>query len=285
MGYTEEELSLLSQEERDAIAADSPEADRELLQAVAGDGDGDGEPEGDGAGDEGAESAEGAAADASDEEEGAAGEDGAEDGDAEEEGSEHFVPKYHAAPVEDYEQKMADLDQKFEDGDLQLKEYNQQRDALVRSQLKAEISSEQQEQIESQLWMREVSDFMDDHPEYKSSKMRNVALDATVKEIAADPANADKTYKWFLREAHKKVVEEFGGTAKPPANDNKPPVNSRKPDLSGVPKSLAHLPAAELPDTGSVDEFAHLDRMTGLELEKAVARLSESERERYRAAA
>ena len=63
------------------------------------------------------------------------------------------------------------------------------------------------------------------------------------------------------------------------------PKESRKPDLSMVPKSLAHLPAAEMQQTGDVDEFAHIDRLNGVEQEKAIARMSESERERFMASA
>lgn len=293
MGYTEEELALLSDEEREAIAAGSPEAERDLLAAVAGDGDGDedGSGDGDGAGDVGgdasASAGDGAAATGAT----GAATDGAPaaDNDGDEVRS-SFVPKYHAPAVEDYTTRIQSLDQAFQDGTLELVDYNRQRDELVRAQLKAEISAEQNAQVEEQLWAREISDFMDAHKEYKESKFRHAALDIAVKDLAADEANADKPGRWFLREAHKIVEKEFGAQAKEspeqPNNDNKPgEKQSRKPDLSGVPKTLAHLPAAELPDTGSVDEFAHLDRLTGLELEQAVARLSPAERERYRTAA
>ncbi len=283
-GYTEEELALLSEEEREAIAADSPEADRELLEAVAGDDAGD-EGEGDQAGDAGDDAQN---KDEADGDEGAAAGDDAVSGDDADDKAD-FVPKYHAPAVDDYAVKLTALDESFQSGDVELKDYNAQRDALVRQQLKAEIASEQNAQVEEQLWQREISDFMDAHKEY-GNKFRHAALDIAVKDLAADEANADKPGRWFLREAHKIVEREFGATAqqeKPPADngdDKKPAGNGRKPDLSVVPKTLAHLPAAELPDTGSVDEFAHLDRLTGLELENAVSRLSATERERYRAA-
>lgn len=276
-GYTEEELSMLSDEERAAIADASPEAERELLKAVAGDDDGN-DGEGDQSGDDG-QGDDGAVA-------GDTGAPAAAADDADDKAD--FVPKYHAPAVEDYSAKLTALDESFQAGDVELRDYNAQRDALVRQQLKAEISAEQNAQVEEQLWEREISDFMDVHKEYGASKYRHAALDIAVKDLAADEANADKPGRWFLREAHKIVEREFGATA--PAkeevnNDAKLSVkNDRKPDLSLVPKTLAHLPAAELPDTGSVDEFAHIDRMTGIELENAVARLSPAERERYRAA-
>lgn len=289
MGYTEEELAMLSDEERAAIAAGSPEAERDLLAAVAGDGDededgaGDGDGAGDVDGDASASAGDGAAATGAT----GAATDGATaaDNDGEESRS-SFVPKYHAPAVEDYATRIQSLDQAFQDGTLELVDYNRQRDELVRAQLKAEISAEQNAQVEEQLWAREISDFMDAHKEYKESKFRHAALDIAVKDLAADEANTDKPGRWFLREAHKIVEREFGVTSAQPNTQNQEDgkTQSRKPDLSVVPKTLAHLPAAELPDTGSVDEFAHLDRLTGLELEQAVSRLSPAERERYRAA-
>lgn len=291
MGYTEEELELLSDEEREAIAAGSPEAERDLLAAVAGDGDGDedGAGDGDGAGDvdgdASASAGDGAAATGAT----GAATDGAGDPAGDNDGDEvrsSFVPKYHAPAVEDYTTRIQSLDQAFQEGTIELVDYNRQRDELVRTQLKAEISAEQNAQVEEQLWAREISDFMDAHKEYKESKFRHAALDIAVKDLAADEANADKPGRWFLREAHKIVEREFGVTSAQPNTQNQEDgkTQSRKPDLSVVPKTLAHLPAAELPDTGSVDEFAHLDRLTGLELEQAVSRLSPAERERYRAA-
>lgn len=281
-GYTEEELSLLSDEEREAIAADSPEADRAALEAIAGDGEGDDGDDavGDAGGDDGDQA--GAQGDV----DGAAGTGGDDAVD-----KAGFVPKYHAPAVEDYAAKLTALDESFQAGDVELKDYNAQRDAMVRQQIKAEISAEQNAQVEEQLWEREISDFMDVHKEYGASKFRHAALDIAVKDLAADEANTDKPGRWFLREAHKIVEREFGATfaadngtkAVVDSVEDKKPGN-RKPDLSLVPKTLAHLPAAELPDTGSVDEFAHIDRMTGIELENAVARLSPAERERYRAA-
>lgn len=281
MAYTEEEMSLLSDEERAAIADDQP--DEGALRAIAEGGDEDGD-------DEAAQNAATVDADAviakeeaeaGDESEAVEVETLSED---ESEEREAFLPKYRADPVEDYEEKIAALDKGFEEGELRLQEYNQQRDALVRSQLKAEIAAEQNAQVEEQLWRRQVDDFIDDHPEYKESKFRYSALHISVKDLANDDANSDKTGKWFLREAHRLVQAEFGGKQavdEPPA---KPIPKARKPDLSMVPKTLSHLPAAEITQTGDVDEFAHIDRLTGLELEMAVSKMSEAERERYRAA-
>ena len=41
------------------------------------------------------------------------------------------------------------------------------------------------------------------------------------------------------------------------------------------------MPSAALPDTGDPDEFSRLDRLGGMELEAALARLSQAEADRY----
>jgi hypothetical protein len=145
--------------------------------------------------------------------------------------------------------------------------------------LKAEIAAEQNEQVSAQLWDRQIADFMEDHPEYTTSKIRHVALDSVVKDLGSNPANADKPGRWFLREAHKIVQAEFGGgTQDKPAETSKPV--SRKPDLSTVPKTLANVPPAD--NSGeATNEFAKLDKLVGLEHERELARLSPDQQARY----
>jgi len=298
-GYSEQELAMLSDEERAALE-DSTDEERKSLNAVAGvddddegkdaDGDGDGEK-----GDDGDDGAAGDGDDAGDGDGDGAGDDAGsgDDGDGSDDKPDRnvFAAKYHAEPVEGYADKMAELDQKFEDGDLELKDYNQQRDALVRAQLKAEISSEQQEQVEAQLWRREIDMFMDDHPEYVQRKLLNVAFDTAVKEVAADPANSDKTYRWFLSEAHKRVQEELGITQKQEqkhnadegGKKNAKDVKPRGSDIKDAPPTLGKLPQAGAGESDA-GEFDHIDRLEGIDYERALAKMSPEARERYLAA-
>lgn len=268
--YTEAELAGLSEEEREAILSGTEE-EREALNAVVSDDDedggegeqGDGEGDGEEQDNEGGESAE-----------------------AEPEGDDRsaFVPRYEAAPVEDYDTKLSDLDAKFEAGDIELKDYNRQRDELVRMQLKAEIAAEQNEQIEKQLWQREIDDFMEAHPEYNTSKFRHAALDIAVKDLANKEENSDKPGRWFLREAHKIVQAEFGQTGAKPADGEKKPDGDkkpapRKPNTDDVPPNLSKIPPAD--NAEAAGEFDYLDKLTGIEHERALARLSPEARDRY----
>lgn len=270
--YTEAELAGLSEEERAAIM-DSSDEEREALNAVINEGD-DASGDGDSAAaddDEGATTGEaedeGVSASAEDDDERPA-----------------FVPQYHAEPVADYENKIAALDKQFEEGEIEPAEYNKSRDSMVRAQIKAEISAEQNAQIEAQLWQREIADFMDDHKEYQTSKLRHAALDVAVKDLAANEANNDKPGRWFLREAHKLVQAEFGGQQKAEGKNegDKQEGKPRKPDLSVVPKTLGSVPSADKGDAAG--EFDHLEKLNDIDLERALARMSPEQNSRYMAA-
>ncbi len=274
MSYTEEELNLLSDEERAAIA----EGQSEAAEAVE-------------------EVQENTEANAETTEEAPAVEAVAET-ETTGERDDVFIPQYAVNPVADFQEKMALLVEqkaalrvKLNEGDIALDEYEAQKDALIEQErtlheqkLKADIAAERNEQVSQARWDWEQERFFDakENAIY-SDKYLHAALNAAVIDLANNPENADKKGSWVLQEADKLVRSRFGMTKpeQPAALKKDEP---RKPDLSVVPKTLAHLPAADIQQTGDVGEFDHLDRLTGLELEKAVSRLSESERERYRAA-
>ncbi|MDO8312872.1 MAG: hypothetical protein Q7T25_13130 [Sideroxyarcus sp.] len=277
MSYTAEELALLSDEERAAIADDQPNVD--ALKAIAGDDDVGDEVVGDPV------VAEAVAAETPVQVE-------------QDKEIDTFTHHYQAAPVEDYDTKVAELAaQKVElrrqmnEGDIDLDAYESQKDAIVAQEMilreqkiKADISAEQNEQSSKARWLWDQERFFeaDANAIYKD-KYLLAAFDAAVRDLGGDEANASKKGSWFLQEADKLVRARFNApTQAAPAVKQ---TDGRKPDLSVVPKTLAHLPAADIPQTGEVGEFDHLDRLNGLELEKAVSRLSEAERERYRAAA
>lgn len=266
--YTEEELALLSTEEREALAdADAVGEDEGKKLDAIEDDDKTNDP----------------VAVATDE---------AKD---EPQEAEAFAHQYQSAPVEGYDEKIAELAaQKMElrrqmnEGDIDLDAYEELKDAIVQQEMglreqkiKADISAEQNEQSSKARWEWDQERFFeaDANAIYKD-KYLLAAFDAAVRDLGGDEANASRKGDWFLKEADKLVRARFNAPA--PAT---PKHDGRKPDLSMVPKTLAHLPAADIPQTGDVGEFDHIDRLNGLEYEKAVARLSEAERERFRSAA
>jgi hypothetical protein len=116
----------------------------------------------------------------------------------------------------------------------------------------------------------------DEGIDYRGNKVLHHALDATVKELAADPENADKPESWFLQTAHKAVKDSFGlgKERQDPAKKT-----GRAPDLSGLPPSLRNVPAAAESDDGG--EFAHLNGLKGMKLEQAVAKMSPEQQQRW----
>lgn len=282
--YTPEELEAagLGPEEMAALEAGKETADDlDALRAIAGEG------EDDAPADTEAKPADPVAEDT---------EDDAEE-DAVPADKPEFTPQYHADPVADFDAQMAAigddkkaLRQKLNEGDLSLDEYDAEKDALAErervlreQQFKAQLAAEQNQQTAMQRWRWEQDNFFADaHNAIYKDDLLLSAFDHAVRKLGAEEANASKPHRWFLTEADRMVRERFSQ----PAAEKPVERTSRKPDLSVIPKTLGNLPAADIPSTGGeASEFAHIDRLTGLDLEDAVAAMSDTERERYRRAA
>ena len=128
--------------------------------------------------------------------------------------------------------------------------------------------------------------------DYDKNPMLLANWDAKVRALASDPKNADRSGEWYLREAHKQVLAEVDATAaalgykrtterRPgPRDPVRDALSDRRPADTRA-KSLAALPAAAQ-DTGREGrEFAHLDDLSGEDLELAVARMTEEQKERW----
>ena len=155
-------------------------------------------------------------------------------------------------------------------GDIDFEEYQaatdqlaDRRDALTSLRTKAEISREMQEQSAEQEWQWTIRRFVaktarEEKIDYQSDEAKRNDLDAFVRVLAANPANAKKDGDWFLNEAHRRV-KALHGIAETPAQKSSPPSKpdapvSRRPRLEAVPKTLASVPGSDGPgDIG--DEF------------------------------
>jgi hypothetical protein len=125
---------------------------------------------------------------------------------------------------------------------------------------------------------------------YATDAAKDAAWDGWVKQLASRPENANKSETWFLEEAHKKVMIEFGITppaagkadkpaAAQPAKPAKPA--PRTPDLSNVPRGVGGLPSAAASDPGDDGEFGHIAKLDGIEFERAIASMTPAQRARY----
>ncbi len=311
MGMKDEDLAGLSDEEIAALNDDDDES--EILKGIAGDVDDNGDDEG--------EADDGNAAAADDAAGGA--DDGAGDGKAAagdppnadpDKGGEpapepttvvvdEFQAEFTATPPEDLAEKLAALDTrvdelmaKFKDGEIEMADVLKETRAIDAERLQLTMAAEQAKWAEqqnadsrAQRWKWEQERFFgqDKAAIYKDDPITLAALNASVKQLAADPANDRRPPGWFLEEADRRVRERFnlGGGAKPPSEgDGKPKPAPREPDLSKVPKTLANLPAAEMPETGA-DEFAYLEKLDGIALEQALRKLTPEQEARYLGAA
>lgn len=180
---------------------------------------------------------------------------------------------------------------KFTDGeidqselDVQLEQLQDQRDQLRDLQTRAKISAEMREQSEKDAWVSTINTFVADAAtkadlgivDYKNDAGKQADLDAFVRALAATKGNENQPGRWFLEQAHKRVVALHGiATAKKPA------AALRKPDPSAVVTTLADVPGGAGDADPAADEFADLDKLNGLDYERALGRLSEDKRAQY----
>jgi Skp family chaperone for outer membrane proteins len=195
-------------------------------------------------------------------------------------------------------QELTDLRTKFKAGELELDDYEAERDRLSESQreldtlaLKAEISKDMTAQTAEQQWQAAIARQFDAaaKPEsggidYVKDEAKRTDLDTFVRALGANPANNDKPMDWFMAEAHKRVlalhdIKPAAKTAADPAPAA--PTASRKPPMGSIPPSIAHVPGADGPGDLVSDEFADIDRLDGVELEAALARMTPAQRDKY----
>ncbi len=210
------------------------------------------------------------------------------------------APRFESKLPDDFEDqvkaikdKRAQLRESYKNGEIDFDEFEEKREAIDEEQkaldrvaLKAEIAKDMNEQTAEQLWAAEVSKFMSaalksDGIDYNKDAAKNADLDLFVKRLASDPANAEQPMDWFLQEAHKRVKALHGIETKP---ESKKPDTRRKPSEEMIPKTLANVPGGD--DAAEVDsKFAELDKLDGLKLETALAKLSPEQRQAYLAGA
>ena len=209
------------------------------------------------------------------------------------------VASYHVDLPADFDdqlrsnkQAVAQARAKFNDGDLdqseldaELERLQDERDQLRELQMRAKISSEMREQSEKAAWANTITSFMEDAAknaelgivDYRTDKAKQNDLDAMVRALASTPGNENKSMRWFLEEGHRRVVALHGiPTTKKAAADTR-----RKPDASAVVTNLADVPGGAGDADPVSDEFAELDKLQGLDAERALARMSEEKRAKY----
>ncbi len=213
--------------------------------------------------------------------------------------SEEFNPRIEVEAVEDYDGKMTAFDEQkagllnqFNDGDIDMSEYQEQRDVIEKDIRKLERdndrainAAEQNSNSNLQRWQWEQDRFFGDEANkiYKDNTMLASAFDTRVKELAADENNGNRSMQWFLEEADRNVRAVMLGKSAPVVVDDKDKNNGKRPaaDLSKIPPNLGDVPAADLNEAGDDAEFAFLDKLDGMEFEAALAKMSQAQADRY----
>ena len=280
---TEEELALLTEEERDGYLDDEDDDEGE-----EGNGDeGDDDPQDDPtlAVDDPAAAAQAAANDQAGDDQG----DGAE---TKEEFTTQPKPLFNTEIPADIQAQRTEIDEKedaldkqFDEGDITfsehkkaLREINQQRNALDRAELKAELAAEAyQTQIDNS-WQASQEAFFSAHPEFKiDNEAKWAAFDQLVKnetKSVLDKGGAVGVPE--LERAYTKYKQAFNIEAAAPKQAKA--TGTKKEGV--IPPNLGKLPAATANDTDD-GKFAHLDRLEGVAFEDALAKLSDAQRDEY----
>lgn len=178
---------------------------------------------------------------------------------------------------------------KYNDGDMSPEEFSKKDEEYLNAR-----DAARDELQANTAWFKEVHAFKGDiarEINYDKDAEKASSWDDWVKRLAAKPEHADKPARWFLEEAHRKVKLEYGiaEAAKPPAakaektEAAKPAKPVKKaPDLTKIPKTVGGLPAAaEEAADGDSGEFAHLEGLTGMALERALAKMTPEQEARY----
>ena len=204
---------------------------------------------------------------------------------------EPFMPRFEvSSDVSGIDKKLEEIEAKFEEGELTLKQYNSQRDSLQLARAKAELASEFNTATPEQQWKAAQDSFFairenriyKDHPIYRG------ALDHTIKTLARTPEFENLTGPQVLNVAKLYVEKELG---KPGLRVAKEQVTEKKIDAPKqapskkenitIPKTLGGIPSAKDVPTRSKGEFAYLDKLTGEDYEEALAKLTPAQQKKW----
>ena len=307
--YTEAELAMLSDTEREALTA--TDVDDEVLAEIAGDDD-DGEDDAD----DGTEE-DGDADDSESEEadtEGEQADDPGEEQEAEQEAPVeelslddippvHFVPKLSGDVLPQFQQqidalensKQAErdaLEDKFESGEIDSKSYREAIraiDSALRVETRKIEAASQNAEINGQLWAAEQAAFFRVNKTYtrEANPVLWGTLNQEVMRVARDPATAGLSGIQVLCLAKANVEKAFSAMFPGASKEKAPAEKAGKKPVTPKPKAqrpthqtLRDVPAADTADVGT-DRFAHLDKLTGLKLEAAIASMTEADKQAY----
>lgn len=216
-----------------------------------------------------------------------------------------FVPQYSAEVPADAKEQISVLKdeestsfKKLMDGEIDADEYKLVKDRteaaiddLKTKALTASIFQQANVQAQEQSALAEwkkseaqaFADFKAEGLDYRGKPSLLAAYNTNLRALGADAKNENRDAAWFLTEAHRLTKDDLGFKAPVVADVKKPVPTARAGvDPAQLPPTLRSVPIAA---TGAVnsDEFAHMRNLEGLELERAHAKLTNEQRDRWMA--
>lgn len=185
------------------------------------------------------------------------------------------------------EAKRDDLAGRYEAGELSFKDYRAQERVLERHQREAEgvinqaqLAQQFTQQRVQQDWSQAVGEFRKDPANAVfESPVTLPLMEAALSAIRAQhPGLAATDQLHQAKHLVQSQMRALMGLETAPATPVNPPRS--KPTL---PPSLSGVPVAEANDSNI--EFSHLEKLSGLQLEKAVAKMNVDQKERWLMAA
>lgn len=221
-------------------------------------------------------------------------------------------PIYQAQGSENLDQQLKDLAlarrdarRKYEEGELSEDQYDaeldrieQERDKVNSARIRAEVSADMTTQQLQREYRKTLDGFFADVKkagfDYKADANKGALqhLDKAIKALSqtAEGDEGPDLWREILSNAHLVTAAKFKIPTQKAGSDDTGKTSkaaevarSRTPDLSKVPPTVGRGPSAGTPSVNS-DEFSHLDGLSGIALERAVARLTPDQQERWEAA-
>lgn len=203
------------------------------------------------------------------------------------------APADAEAKLTEISTKKADLAKQFDDGDVTTAEYQAELDKLNREERtierqidRAQLAAELEEQRATNEREATINKFLADVEIPRDPKnLRFQVLDAAVRSVASDEANAELSAPEIMQKAYDLCVEQGVLQAKASTKqvEGKQQQAPAKKQIESPP-SLARMPAAEATDTGE-NRFAWLAAIRDPDKhEREFAKLSAADQEAYLAA-
>ena len=287
-GLSEEDLAMLTEEERAGLLDDEDEGDGTDGDDQNDDDAGDDDTDAGGKADDKGDDSQDAGADSNTQ---GSGKDG--EGQGELDDPIKPTPLFKAELPADIEAKRTALDtqeddlvKKFDEGDITFAEYNKElrslnreRADLDRAELKAELAQEAQQSQVEQTWQTTANTFVAEHPLISKNETTWNSFDAIVRRVTAETMQkGEQPSRRDLEKAYKQWTEDLGIAD---AGIQKSQPKHKKQNI--VPPNLGKVPAATANDTDD-GKFAHLDRLAEsdpLAFEAALAKMSDAQRDEY----